>query len=204
MVGRSFIYREKKAGRYCTAMPFFSIQYYNNHGCVREIRRARVPVSAKGVGPWLPREKKSDRCCCQGKKKVTVRSSVMVLPSLVSQMPERATAWRSSWWSCLPCTPAGGEIAVASLVVPWSSMNQTTGRTRSRRASWLIWHWYFLPLVTEMSLWIHTGVLLALTYSYTAWHFLGRMTHKSDSMNTLIPKPSAIGWIRNTIYYEQS
>jgi hypothetical protein len=63
-------------------------------------------------------------------------------------------------------------------VVPWSSMNQTTGRTRSRRASWLIWHWYFLPLVTEMPLWIHIGVLLALTYSYTAWHFLSRMTHK--------------------------
>ena len=63
--GRSVVYREK-AGRPGTAMPFF--QYYN-HGRVREIRRARVPVSAKGVGPWLPRKKKGDRCCCcQGKK----------------------------------------------------------------------------------------------------------------------------------------
>ena len=52
--GRSVVYREK-AGQDGTAMPFF--QYYN-HACVREIRRARVPVSAKRCWPLVAKEKK--------------------------------------------------------------------------------------------------------------------------------------------------
>ena len=53
MVGRSFIEIEKRQdGRRCL---FFQ---YCNHGCVREIRHARVPVSAKGISPWLPRKKR--------------------------------------------------------------------------------------------------------------------------------------------------